>query len=225
MLADVAATDPDVPVSGSVVEGPPAKVLCELSAGAGMVVLGERGRGGFAGLLLGSVATAVTAHASSPVVVVRGDISADPRTGPVVVGVDDSSDGPAAVSAAFAEAAAHGVDLVAVRAWAPPASWHSLGRPRHDDAIEEMESAERRILSDVVESGRGTHPGVTVTLHLPETSASDALVSASRDAQLVVVGSRGRGGFRGLLLGSVSQQLLHHAHCPVLVVRQAASAD
>jgi nucleotide-binding universal stress UspA family protein len=188
-----------------------------------MVVLGDRGRGGFAGLLLGSVATAVSAHASSPVVVVRGDVSADPRTGPVVVGVDDSPDGRAAVSAAFAEAAARGVGLVAVRAWAPPATWHCLSRPRHDDAIEEMETAERRLLSDVVEPGRGAHPDVTVTLHLPETSASDALVSASRDAQLVVVGSRGRGGFRGLLLGSVSQQLLHHAHCPVLVVRPTST--
>jgi nucleotide-binding universal stress UspA family protein len=219
-LADVAATDPDVRVSGSVVEGPPSKIFCELSAGAYMVVLGNRGRGGFAGLLLGSVATTVAAHAHSPVVVVRAEASGEARTGPVVVGVDDSPAGRAAVAIAFAEAASRGVDVVAVRAWAPPAIWHSMGRPRPADAVDELETAERHVLRDVVETGRRPYPVVKVTARLLETDAAYALIVASRDAQLVVVGSRGRGGLRGLLLGSVSQQLLHHADSPVLVVRE-----
>jgi nucleotide-binding universal stress UspA family protein len=211
---------PDVPVSASVLEGPPAAVLCDLSEGAVMVVLGDRGRGGFAGLMLGSVAVATAAHAHGPVVVVRGGGDHDSGA-PVLVGVDDGDEADAAVVFAFAEAAYRGVGLVALRAWRPPAFWHSLGRPARDDRMEELETAEGHLLTEALAVGHRVHPDVVVDKKVVALGAAAALVTASVHAQLAVVGSRGRGGLRGLLLGSVSQQLLRHCACPVAVVRDA----
>ena len=218
-LATVGSTDLEVPVAASVLEGPPAAVLGEVSAHARMLVLGDRGRGGFAGLLLGSVAVAAAAHATAPLVVVRGEDPLDRQALPVVVGVDDSPAARAAVATAFAEADSRGVELVALRAWRPPAVWSSLGRPRFDDQVDELEMAERRLLEGTLTSARASFPAVTATVRLEVAGAAKAIIDSSRGAQLVVVGSHGRGGFHGLLLGSVSQQVLHHAHCPVLVVR------
>ncbi|MEV4536662.1 universal stress protein [Asanoa sp. NPDC049518] len=217
------AANPDVPITGLVVEGPPATMLAELSTGVQLVVVGNRGRGGFADLLLGSVAAALATHAAGPVAVVRRGVAGSYASGPVVVGVDESPEARGAVSAAFAEAERRGAELVAVRAWQPPQPWHSLGRPRNEDAVEELETAERTLLADALRDSR--RATVSVSMRAPETGAARALVEASRGAQLVVVGSRGRGGFRGSRLGSVTRQLLHHAHCPVLVVRAPGAND
>ena len=202
------------------VTGFPESVLPAESARAEMVVLGDRGLGGFTGLLIGSVAVAVTAHAGRPVVVVRGpepDLAA-PLPEPVVVGVDGSPTSEAAVAFAFEEASLRRVPLVAVHVWqdrlveavmAPLLDW---------DAIE---SDERQVLAERLAGWSSKYPDVQVRRLVARDRPARALVEESGRAQLVVVGSRGRGGLHGLLLGSVSQALLHHAHCPVAVVRPA----
>ena len=200
------------------VDGDPAAVLAGESERAELVVLGDRGLGGFTGLLLGSVADALSARAACPVVVVRG-VETDPavpRPEPVVVGVDGSPGSTAALAFAVEAAVLRSVPLVAVHAWrdvlvdttmAPLVDW---------DAVE---SDEREVLAERLAGIRTTYPDLVVRRLVVRDRPARALVDESRSAQLVVVGSRGRGGVQGLLLGSVSQQLLHHAHCPVAVVR------
>jgi nucleotide-binding universal stress UspA family protein len=211
-----------VSVTGEIIDGPAVVTLCAQSAGASMVVLGSRGLGGFTGLLAGSVTVGVATHAHCPVVVVRHDGAAVPG-GPVVVGIDDSAEGRLAVGFAVREAAKRGVGLVAVRAWTTPARALSGDPLRVELDVDEMETAERHVVREVIGSWSAQHPGVDVAIRLIQGTPSHALTTASADAQLVVVGSRGRGGFRGLLLGSVSHQLLHHARCPVAVVREVSA--
>jgi nucleotide-binding universal stress UspA family protein len=216
---------PALEVTGFVYSGTPTAELCAESAHAELVVVGSRGRGGIAGLLLGSVSAQVAAHADSPVLVVHnGQSWAGPgatlvSSRPVMVGVDGSPDAELAAGAAFDEAASRGVDLVAVRAWQPPRPpWRSDIRPLILD-VDELETAERYLLAEAIKPWRSKYPQVTVHLRLMPGTPGAALVKASGDAQLAVVGSRGRDGFAGLRVGSASQQLLHHAHCTVLVVR------
>jgi nucleotide-binding universal stress UspA family protein len=211
----VARARPGVSVSGTVVDGPVVPTLRSLSGQARLVVLGERGLGGFTGLLAGSIAVGVATHAQCPVVVVRGTA---PPTHPVVVGVD-SSDSDEAIGFAFDQAAARGVELVVVRAWQPPpVPWRNDVRPLLYD-VDELETAERQLASEALPAWQEKYSEVTVRIRLMPSTPAHALIAASADAQLVVVGSRGRGGFRGLLLGSVARQVIHHAHCPVAVVR------
>ncbi|WP_433688625.1 universal stress protein [Micromonospora carbonacea] len=210
--ADAAAARPTVTVRGEVFDGPPALVLEERSAEAGLLVLGSRGHGGFGGLLAGSTAVSVTAHAHCPVVVVRDGDTPAGRTGRVVVGVDGSETSLLALGFAVERAAQRGVPLHVVRAWEPSAD--------RGLAADDAAAAERAALDGPLAGWRETFPDVAVTVDVVAGRPAGALVEASRDAQLVVVGSRGRGGLRGMLLGSVGQQLLHHAHCPVAVVRE-----
>jgi nucleotide-binding universal stress UspA family protein len=223
-LAEAASTAqaarPALDVSATVVDGPTILALLEQSRRARVMVLGNRGRGGFAGLMLGSVGVAVSAHAHSPVVVVRGHERPADSGAPVVVGVDGSPDSLIAAGYAFEAAASRGVGVEAVRAWTPPAApWHTDVRPLAVDA-DELAASERHALTDSLAGWREKYPDVPVRTHIVAGGAARAMIGMSRSAQLVVVGSRGLGGFRGLLLGSVSQQLLHHADCPVAVVRE-----
>jgi nucleotide-binding universal stress UspA family protein len=208
--------DPRVDVSADAVTGNPAQVLIDRSRDAALVVLGSRGLGGFTGLLLGSVAVQVTAHAAGPVVVARGT---ERGTGPVVVGVDGSPTSAQAIVFAAQEADLRGAALVAVHAWTGPVS---IGPgdmlPLVYDA-EQVAAEETRVLAESVAGLADRHPDLRVEQQVVQTPAAEALIEQSRRAQLVVVGSRGRGGFVGLLLGSVSQALIHHADCPVAVIR------
>lgn len=215
--AEAAEDRPGVEVTGGLVDGPPATVLTNKSREAALVVLGNRGHGGFTGLLVGSTGVAVSAHAHCPVVVVRGARPAPhARAGHVLVGVDGSPCSLLALRYAFEQAAARGARLHVVRAWAPPPpEWTPL---THDAAA--ITSAEQADVEELLAGWREKYPEVEVGVEVVADTAAHALVKGSRYAQLVVVGSRGRGGFRGLLLGSVSQQLLHHSDCPVAVVRE-----
>ena len=209
---------PQLEVDRVDVTGYAVPVLQGESAHAELVVLGDLGLGGFTGLLIGSVAVALAAHAACPVVVVRGP-EPDYRTPlaePVVVGVDGSPTSEAAVAFAFEAASLRGVPLVAVHAWrdmvvdptmAPLLDWDAL------------ESDEREVLAERMAGWTEKYPDVPVRRLVVRQRAARALVEESGRAQLIVVGSRGRGGVQGMLLGSVSQALLHHAHCPVAVVR------
>jgi nucleotide-binding universal stress UspA family protein len=212
---------PDAEITGVVVEGPPAAVLCDQSEHASLLVLGSRGLGGFTGLFVSSVSAAVAAGASCPLVVVREDDRGKPAGLPVAVGVDDSADAELAIGFAFEEAALRGTGVLAVRSWAPPhAPWHIDVRPLVAD-VAELETAQRYAVAQALQGWRAKFPGVALTTRLIAGDARHALAAVSHDVQLVVVGSRGHGGFGGLLLGSVSHYLLLHAACPVAVLSAA----
>jgi nucleotide-binding universal stress UspA family protein len=215
-VSAVTADAGESPVTGRAVSGPAAAVLVEASAGACLVVVGHRGRGGLASLLLGSVAAGVAAHAHGPVVVVRESPGTASPTGPVVVGVDGSAQSDAALGFAFEEADLRGLPLTVVHAWTPPPS-RGGARPLTDE-VAELETAEVHRMREWVRRWREKFPHVPVTDRLIAAHPAAALIDLSRDATLLVVGSRGHGGFAGLLLGSVSQQVLHHAQCPIAVV-------
>ncbi|WP_214369161.1 universal stress protein [Pseudonocardia sp. H11422] len=211
-------TAPGVAIEQDVVTGYPVPVLGAEAARAQLVVLGDRGLGGFTGLLVGSVAVAMAAHASCPVVVVRGGTQdGAPRPeGPVVVGIDGSPISEAALAFAYEAAARRRVPLVAVHTWrdllvdpvmAPAMDWEAIATDEH------------KLLAERLAGWSEKYPDVPVRRVVTRDRPAHALIEQSAHAQLVVVGSRGRGGFAGLLLGSVSHALLHHAECPVAVVR------
>ncbi|GIJ27078.1 universal stress protein [Micromonospora qiuiae] len=216
-VAEAGEATPEVAVEGAVVEGAASGVLLAESRAAALVVLGSRGLGGFAGLLLGSAAVQVSAHADCPVLVVRGE---PPTNGPVVVGVDGSELSRQAVGFAFEEAARRDTELIAVHAWlypTPAGPGDILPLVYDLDAFQEQEE---RVLAESVAEWSGRYPEVTVQQRLVRGSPGRALVEQSRTAQLVVVGARGRGPLGGLLLGSVSHAVLHHAESPVAIVRK-----
>jgi len=195
--------------------GEPLTALIRMSTSAYEVVVGSRGYGGFTGLMAGSTAMALSAHAHSPVVVVRGSVAG---RGPVVVGVDGSPSGDQAVGRAFEQADLEGADLVAVHVWHRLPAWVS-GLALDERGRVEMEAEHHRLLSERLAGWQEKHPDVHVERVVAEGHVARRLVDYSDTARLVVVGSRGRDGFAGLLLGSTSQALLHHAPCPVLVAR------
>lgn len=219
--AEAAECRPGVSVTGVLLDGPAAVALTEKSRQASLVVLGNRGHGAFTDLLIGSTSVTVSAHAHCPVVVVRG-IQPGPERPPahVVVGVDGSHCSLLALGYAFEQAADRDVDLHVIRTWTPPPPEYT---PLTYDPVA-ITAAERAALDDLLRSWRDKYPDVQVTTEVVADSPSRVLANASRNAQLVVVGSRGRGGFRGLFLGSVSQQLLHQSHCPVAVIREIPPA-
>jgi nucleotide-binding universal stress UspA family protein len=213
----------DLEIERVEVTGFPEAVLEAESRWAELVVVGNRGLGGFTGLLIGSVAVALAAHAECPVVVVRGaePDQAAPLPEPVVVGVDGSPQSEAALAFAFAAADLRRVPLVAVHAW-----WDLLVDPTMAPLVDwdAAEADEHEVLAERLAGWTQTYPDVPVRRLVVRDRPARALVEESGRAQLVVAGSRGRGGLRGMLLGSVSQALLHHAHCPVAVVRQSAAS-
>lgn len=199
---------------------PPIPSLIEESRHARMVVLGASGRGEFAGLFTGSVAVAVTSHGECPVVVVRPreGQARPPDEGPVVVGVDGSPISERAVAVAFDEAARLGAPLLAVHSWMDTEPYSAVDRARGrfegDDEVNEQ-----RLLAERLAGWQETYPDVAVERVVVRDRPRRQLLDQAKTARLVVVGSRGRGGFRGILLGSTSQALVHHAACPVMVVR------
>jgi nucleotide-binding universal stress UspA family protein len=206
---------PDIKVTSELVVAAPAPALLRKAQGAALVVLGSRGLGGFVGLLLGSVGVAVAGHAPCPVVVVHPRSHARRTARRLVVGVDDSEGSVPAVDFAFETAARKGIGVTAVLAWSAPVSAVHAART---EAVSEIERAHRRLLTEALGEVRRRFPGVDTSCSVVRARPGPALVAESADADLVVVGSRGRGGLRGLLLGSVSQAVLHHAQCPVAVV-------
>ena len=194
--------------------------LLHASRDARMVVVGSSGRTGLAGLMVGSTTIALMSHARSPVVSVRRDYAAAVAddTRPVVVGVDGSHLSVRAVGHAFAEASLRGVDLVAVHTWSDT-STALLEERRMFVDWEPVRDYEMRVLAERLAGWQEDYPDVRVEREVVKNRPRHELLERSRSAQLVVVGSRGRGGFRGMLLGSTSQALVHHAACPVMVVR------
>ncbi|GID32328.1 universal stress protein [Paractinoplanes brasiliensis] len=211
------AVAPGIEIATSTLIGRAAPRLLEIARGAVMLVVGNRGRGGFAGLLLGSVGQRMASEAPCPVVIVRGRAGPD---GPVVAGVDDSPAAEHVLGVAFEAAAARGAALTVVRSYLPVIPlWLANVRPADVDTPSE-DAAERAALDELLAPWAAKFPRVGVEVVVTHESAAAALVAASATGQLVVVGSHGRGPLSGALLGSAGQQLLHHAECPVLIARE-----
>lgn len=206
---------PGIEVTGDVVTASASQALIGASVDASLLVVGDRGLGAFAGLLIGSVAVHAAAHAACPVLVVRGE--ADPELA-IVLGVDGSPAGEPAIGFAFEEAALRRVPLIAMHAWRQPGpnARGSMQALVYD--VEVVQEEKERMLSEALAGWREKFPEVVVDSRVVHGRVRSTLIEASRTAQLVVVGTRGRGGFTGLLLGSVSQALLNHSACPVAVV-------
>lgn len=218
----VRSFDENIEVSYYIAESTPIDLLLQLSEEADIVVMGSRGLGGLSGLVLGSVSSAVVSHASSPVVVVRkdNDVTVNNKYGPVVVGVDGSDVSRKALEYAFREADARGATLRAVHSWADAQVQTSLvGLAAVQSQLDAMSAQERKILQDELAPMREKYPDVKVEEVVDRDRPIQVLKDNADDAQLLVLGSHGRGGFRGMLLGSTSRALLQYAPCPMMVVR------
>ncbi|GIF23371.1 nucleotide-binding universal stress UspA family protein [Actinoplanes tereljensis] len=212
--------DRGLQIDDDLVVGNPAPRLLADSENSRLIVLGSRGRGGFGSLLLGSVSQRVATHAKCSVVVVRG--RGDVTDGPVVAGVDDSPSADLVLETAFDAADRRGSTLRIVRSYLPPLPLWMASLQAVDVPTPVAEAEERARLEEQLAPWRDKFPDVSVELVLTHESVASALVNQSEQAQLVMVGSRGRGVIAGALLGSTGLQLLHHAECPVYIVRPSA---
>lgn len=204
----------DIEIQAEISTNSPAATLVAASDHAALIVIGGSGHGKFTSLLAGSIATQVATHARCPVLVARGHATPG---GDVVVGIDDSATSADAVGFAFDEAARRGARLHAVHAWRRPTPTGPVEMlPPVADVHRDVED---RLASEALGGWAEKYPDVQVRRSVMHGAPVDALRTASADAALLVVGARGRGGFTGLLLGSVSQSLLNRAACPVAIVR------
>jgi nucleotide-binding universal stress UspA family protein len=226
MLADTAkrlrGEFPGVPqISGRRRAGGGAAALIDESRRAAVTVVGCRGIGGFAELLLGSTSAQLATHAHGPVIVVRPPVPVPPGPeqppvslppeGPIVVGVDRSPGAQAALRFAVEEARRRDATVIAVHAF-------PISRDESRDEVNRDDAAAQQIVSDAV-SPWAHLPGITIeTRTIASHNIAQTMIDTTRHAGLIVVGSRGFGGFAGLLLGSVSRALVHHAYRPVAVI-------
>lgn len=199
-----------------VATGPASRELIRLAADADLIVVGARGRGGFAGLLLGSVADQVATHAPVAAVVVREPPERF-ESAPIFVGVDDAPGTRPAIEYAFSAAARDGDPLVALHAYPELVSMPELGYLPVSPHTH-MRDRATAFVDRLLEPCRQAYPDVTVTVEVVTRPAGSTLCEASHDAHLVVVGAAGRAILAGLL-GSVTRKVLHHAECPVVVAR------
>lgn len=219
----VAERYPDLIVESAAREWTPVAALIQESLTASLIVLGSRGLGGFTGLLVGSTAVALAQRGHCPIVVARGKRPEDvpPETGPVVAGTDGSESSDAALAFAFDEASLRGTNLIVVRVWNEVTDHESARAHALTVDPDAIESAEREALDEQLAPWRAKYPDLYVETVVARGRPVRALLGFGGHAQLLVVGSRGRGGFQGMLLGSTSQALVAHSECPVAVVRPA----
>lgn len=221
----LSVSNPDLEVSVRLQAGSAVETLLEESRGAEALVLGRRGVGGFASLLLGSTTLQVTGRAHCPVITVPGPHDDEPDRYGVVVGIDGSEVSEHAVEYAFRTASELDERLVLLHAWYDPASMQiaMLAPGAYDAGWFEsngvLEADEQLLLAESVAGWSEKYPDVEVQRKTFHRHPVLALVEESAAATLVVVGCRGRGALRSMTLGSVSHGVLHHASGPVAVVR------
>lgn len=214
---------PDIRPDTEIAVGSPPEELARLAHDAELVVVGSRGLGAVGSAFFGSVGIRLAARSQAPVVVVPAEpshVEPDPTPGPVVVGVDGSPHSDVALAFALDEARLHEVPLTAVGAWHRPVSplWMQDQAFLEEAAERTREDAVRHV-RDALGRVRGrAHERVDVDVVVVEGQAGPVLHAIADGATITVVGTRGRGDVRGLLLGSVSQDVLHHAHGPVAIV-------
>lgn len=212
---------PTITVETAVVEGHPADVLAEAAADADQVVVGARGAGAPALVkMLGGVSDYVIAHAQGAVAVVP-DTAEDRPGAPVVLGLDDSPQGRLAMARAFQAASLRGVPLIAIIAWdyGPYDAFDAEMWTHNTKEMNEMMTEQARTL---LAEKMAEFPDVEVQIKAVRGRPEAALIEASRTAGLVVIGSRGRGGFARLMVGSTSRHVLRDSYCPVVVTRDWA---
>ncbi|MFI6430972.1 universal stress protein [Rhodococcus oryzae] len=214
----------EVTVQTALLGGRPAPLLLDLAQDARMLVVGSRGLGELTGGIVGSVSSAVAAHAPCPVVVVKALPEPEEAVldGPVIVGVDGTPTSEPAIAAAMEEASLRQADVTAVHAWTDvdlssttfgdretclPVNWSAVEAQEHVTLAEQMAGWKEQF------------PEVGIRRVVVQDRPVRELAAISTDAQLLVVGSRGRGGFKGMLLGSTSRALLHLVDCPLMIVR------
>ncbi|NYJ08756.1 universal stress protein [Petropleomorpha daqingensis] len=212
----------DLAVDVVVCAGAPAAHLVQRAEGAGLLVVGSRGRGAVRSSTAGSVALHCAAHARCPVVVVHPAAVAASGPGRVVVGLDGSDHARAALTAAVAEAAVLGADVEAVVAHEPPNHWSDLYAVVAPPAGESAEHAQRRGAAIVREVLGAEAPAVHVVA--VEGHPVPVLMDRAQGASLLVLGSRSRNQLAGVVLGSVALHAVMHAPCPVLVVHPSRAA-
>lgn len=210
---------PDVEVTGLAAVGHAPETLLELSGDAVLVVLGAHDHSPNSSLWLGSVPAQVATHASCPVVVVRRGTPTSPSRPRVVVGVDGSASCADAIGYAFEHASARSLGLTAIYAWAEELV-DGLALLAPPDRQQWAMAQERQaMVSEAMSGWHSKYPDVEVYEHILKADPVEALLDEADHAELLVVGSRGLGGFAGLLLGSVSRSVLKRAKCTVAVVR------
>lgn len=205
-----------VEIATELKSSPPIPTLVKLSEDAHMVVVGSRGRGAVGRVLLGSVSSGVLRGAVCPVVIVPADQPEIRDDAPVLVGIDGSPASELATAIAFDEASRRGVDLRAVHAWSDVEvlDLEGLDRPA-------LEVESEQILAERLAGWQERYPDVAVQRLVVCDRPARELVNQSKSAQLVVLGSRGRGGIARMLLGSVSNAVVHSVHTPIIVARAA----
>lgn len=215
-----AATDPGgLEVQTKILSRSPTPALLELSTDAELLVAGCRGQGGVDRTLLGSVSSGLVHHAHCPVAIIH-DEEIPSAQAPVLVGVDGSPTSERATEFAFDEASRRGVELLALHAWSdmpilgfPSINWSPA-------ETENIKSAEKEVLAERLAGFAERYPNVSVRRVVVADRPSYQLLKHAESAQLVVVGSHGRGGFAGMLLGSVANAVVNSACVPVVVVRK-----
>jgi nucleotide-binding universal stress UspA family protein len=212
-----AALVTDVDVTADAVPGPAASALVAASEDAELIVTGSHSKRGIAEILLGSTSAQVATHSTCPTIVVRPKPATNRR---VAVAIDGSPEGQRALDFAFDEASRRGWRLRVIHAW----DVHVVGFDVDDATypeggiFDEVKDAETRLSAEVLAGHRAAYPDVEIEVHLDRGHPDAVVLSASEGCDLLVVGSRGHGGFASLLLGSVSHRVLHHAECSVAVV-------
>ncbi|MFE9322227.1 universal stress protein [Nocardia sp. NPDC052278] len=215
-VARTAATGTEPDTTGEVTFDSIIPTLIDRSEHTGMLVVGSRGLGAFRSGLLGSVSTATTHHARCPVAVIHSTpaIDAVSATKPILVGVDGTDNSVPAVELAFEEASLRGVGVVALHAWSDVTG---LDLPIGD--WEDLHRQEQVVLAESLAGYTAKYPDVPVRRIVVVDRPGRCLVEESANAQLVVAGSHGRGGFATMILGSTSSALLHSAEIPIIIVR------
>ncbi|MHB1850387.1 MAG: universal stress protein [Acidimicrobiales bacterium] len=226
-VAELFGDDRTVVLEGTVLHGDAAQTLCDRSAHADLLVVGSRGHGGFAGLLLGSVSTKCAHHSGCPVVIVpKAGLVTTSGPGPggrIVVGVDGSEGSRRALRWAAADAELRGWSIDAVAVWHDPyggeMSLEFQAPYFRRDRLARLEHVEAQLAEAVAEAAAAV-PAVEIDPVVVDSDGDPAatLCDRSAEADLLVVGSRGHGGFAQLLLGSVSSACAHHSRCPIVIV-------